>query len=862
VPDVQQEIRDWLHQRQDWLQQAAEILLSEGSVSDPQLDALVAHLKTPAGRAVTTHRKFVGLASHAPTTGELRLTKISDICGIENLVPRSPLSFGQGNLSVIYGHNGSGKSGYTRLLKKACGKPRATELKPNVFDTPPAASQCKIAYSVNGVAGEVEWPANSAPIDDIRSVDIFDADTAIAYLTEETAATYTPPSVALFEYLAKACNRIKVKLQNEQDGLVSALPQLPTEYAATPIGSIYRALKPDLAANVIQSIVQWEKKDQQALDQLSERLKAADPAQLARSKRNTKRQIEQLGSQLKDAATAFGKERLGAIRALRAAASTKRRVAAESAKVQSAELDGVGADTWLALWEAARAYSQTAYPGRQYPVTDDARCVLCHQELGVEAKQRLQGFEGFVQGRLETEAKTAEQAYQQSLDVVPTGLTADQVETRCQAAGLSDSPWVTRLTEWWREACEVRDGLLGHEANGHLNPLDWPADILDELAKRAENLEREASQHGEDARIFDRVQAGKDKLNLEARRWTSQQAAAIRTEIKRLRQVASYDEWKRLANPQGISRKAGEIGEQVITQLFVDRFNRELKALGASRIKVELSKTRTESGRTLHKLRLKGAQTGQDIPESVLSEGERRVVGLAAFLADVAEQPDVAPFVFDDPISSLDHDYEWYVAVRLVKLAQTRQVLVFTHRLSLYGAMEDAAKKVGDDWKRQNLQQHCIESFAGTAGHPTDQAVWNANTTKANNILLSRLDDAKKAGETSGGDAYRNLAQGICSDFRKLLERTVEDDLLNQVIRRHRRSVTTDNRLAPLPLITPEDCQFIDDLMTKYSCYEHSQSSEVPSFIPEEVELRGDIESLKTWRECFKKRQKEGVANA
>ena len=259
-----------------------------------------------------------------------------------------------------------------------------------------------------------------------------------------------------------------------------------------------------------------------------------------------------------------------------------------------------------------------------------------------------------------------------------------------------------------------------------------------------------------------------------------------------------------------------------------------------------------EKGKALHKLRLKGAQSGQDLPESVLSEGERRIVGLAAFLADVSEQPHVAPFVFDDPISSLDHEFEWFVALRLAELARSRQVLVFTHRLSLYGAMEDAAKKIGDEWKRQHLHQHCIESFSGVAGHPADQAAWTANTTKANNILLTRLGEAKRAGEASGAASYRNLAQGICSDFRKLLERTVEDDLLNQVVRRHRRSVTTDNRLAPLPHISEADCKFIDDLMSKYSCYEHSQSSETPSFIPEEPELREDLESLKKWREDFK----------
>lgn len=857
MTDATKTIREWLHGQQDWLQYATEILLSDGSVADERLNELIAYLKTSEGQKVTGHRKFEGLAANAPAASTLQLTKIGDIRGIENLSPRHPLNFGEGNLCVIYGHNGSGKSGYTRILNKVCGKPRPPDLKPNVFDATPAERLCKIGYSINGETREVEWIANSDPIDDLHSVDIFDAEAATAYLTEEKAATYTPPSVALFEELASVCTRIRESLQTQQNGLVSSLPQLPADYAATPTGSAYRRLRADLPEAEIQSLLQWAPEDEKALEQLDERLKAEDPARLARSKRSIKQQVDQLASNLKTAATAFGADGIGKIRSLRTDADKKRRIANEAAKVDSAELEGVGTDTWRALWEAARAYSQTAYPGRSYPVTDDARCVLCHQTLDEQAQQRLQEFEGFVQGKLESEAKAAEETYKQELDALPTGVTEEQVTTILQASGLSESPLAIQMTETWRQVGIIRTALLGHEADNLKDPIKWPKEILDELTNRAQTLEQEARQYEEDAKHFDREQVQKEKLQLETRKWTAQQADAIRAEIDRLRRVGEFETWKRCANSQGISRKAGDIAEQVITQVFVDRFNCELKALGASRVKVELRKERTDRGRALHKLRLRGARTDHALPESVLSEGERRIVGLAALLADVADQPQAAPFVFDDPISSLDHDYEWHVAVRLAQLAQTRQVLVFTHRLSLYGAMEDAARKIGDDWKREHLQQHCIESFSGTAGHPADQAVWNANTKKANNILLSRLDEARKTGEASGAEAYRALAQGICSDFRKLLERTVEDDLLNQVVRRHRRSVTTDNRLASLPLIDQEDCQFIDELMTKYSCYEHSQSEEAPVFIPDEPELREDIQALKDWRERFKNRTPE-----
>lgn len=863
MTDIHQEIHDWLHEQADWLQQAAACHLSTGGVSEADLQALVASLKTKQGQAIATSRLFPGLVSSGQTKSALRLLDLGSITGIENLGPRQPLAFGDGNLCVIYGHNGSGKSSYTRLLKRVCGKPRAKELKSNVFKPPPTAQTCTIRYRTAGTEKSVMWQARGQPIDDLRAVDLFDADEATVYLTAETASTYTPPGVALLEALAAICDRVKACLQSEQDRLVCALPALPSGYTTTAIGAAYGKLKPNMDPAVLRQLTTWNAEDEAALAQLTERLNTLDPAAQASTKRRAKAQIDQLIAHINAIATAFSEQHLVALHDLRRDARTKRRSATESAKITSANLDGIGSETWRALWNAARDYSQTAYPGRAFPVTDDALCLLCHQKLDGTAQQRLKDFESFVQGKLEAGATTAEKLYQHTLQQLPAVWNQDDLTTRCQAAGLIESAWLQRLESFCTPASATREAVLSGETTGAATAVEKPTALIADLQARADTLEAEARQHDQDATGFDRAQASKDKLNLEARRWTAQQSTAVQAELARLGQVATHEEWKRLANSKRISTKASEIAELAITAAYVSRFNAELKKLGASQIRVELAKTKTTKGKVLHQIRLKGAQSGENLPEAVLSDGERRIIALAAFIADVVDKPQVAPFVFDDPISSLDHDYEWAVATRLAELAQQRQVLVFTHRLSLFGAMEDAAKKIGEQWKDKNLHQRCVESFGGTSGHPADQEAWVANTKKANNILIDRLNDAKKAGETSGAFAYKALAQGICSDFRKLIERTVEDDLLNQVVRRHRRSIQTDNRLVTLINIQPGDCAFYDGLMTKYSCYEHSQSSETPVVIPDESDLRTDLEALKTWREQFKKRlQAGGAANA
>lgn len=857
MEEIHKEIMDWLLTQPDWLQEAAERLLRQGDLGAGDLSGLCSMIKTPEGRKTTNHRAFDELLNVPEIDGEIRISSLGEIGGIENLAPRQPLLMGNGNLVVIYGHNGSGKSGYTRILKKASGKPRAVPLKPNVFAAAPASQKCRIAYEISGGEKNIEWDANGSDVVDLRAMDVFDSEEASHYLRNESAASYTPPVVGMFEALAWACDQVKAMLQTEQNALTGALPATPLAFSLTEPIQRYRALRPEITEANLETLLQWTEDDAKKLTDIAERLKVADPAALAKQKRATKGQTDQLVEMLRTSAEAYGETNLAAIRSLCSLSASKRRIATEAAQVASSKLDGVGGETWRRMWEAAREYSGTAYPAAPFPVTEGARCVLCHQEIGQEAGSRLRDFETFVQGKLEAEARAAESQYGQSLKSLPDIPSAGQIETICAAAGLGTDEWKKYLSSVWESAAKIRAAIMSGEAQVAAQSFPDVSETLQNLLAYSEQLDAQAIQFDKDAAGFDHAAVTKQKISLEARQWVSQQALAVRKEVERLRRIKEYDEWKSLANSRVVSTKAGAISEKVITQAYVRRFNNELRLLGAGRIKVELVKTKTEKGKVLHRLQLRAAQQRQPI-DHVLSEGERRIISLAAFLADVTEKPFAAPFVFDDPISSLDQDFEWSVACRLVELAKERQVLVFTHRLSLYGAMDDAAKKQSDDWWKKHLNQLCIESYSGTSGHPVAQAAWNSKTGTANNILLDRLGAAKKVGEAGGGEAYRALAQGICSDFRKLLERTVEDDLINEVVKRHRRSVTTDNRIGALHLIRPEDCQMIDDLMTKYSCYEHSQSHEVSAFIPEEQELRADIESLRDWRKEFSERRKGG----
>ncbi|MEW5995511.1 MAG: AAA family ATPase [Candidatus Zixiibacteriota bacterium] len=89
--------------------------------------------------------------------------------------------------------------------------------------------------------------------------------------------------------------------------------------------------------------------------------------------------------------------------------------------------------------------------------------------------------------------------------------------------------------------------------------------------------------------------------------------------------------------------------------------------------------------RTLHTPACSHARDfGRGHHTPVLSEGERRALSLAAFLAEQSIGGGSGCLVFDDPVSSLDHWWAKVIADRLVEEARSRQVIVFTHDLVFY----------------------------------------------------------------------------------------------------------------------------------------------------------------------------------
>ena len=74
----------------------------------------------------------------------------------------------------------------------------------------------------------------------------------------------------------------------------------------------------------------------------------------------------------------------------------------------------------------------------------------------------------------------------------------------------------------------------------------------------------------------------------------------------------------------------------------------------------------------------------------------------------------------------------------------------------------------------------------------------------------------------------------------------MEEYLLGEVVMRFRKDVQT-KRIKYLPTITQEDCDTVDAMMTKYSAYDHSMSSETPLIEFDVSEIETDMNNFLEW---------------
>ena len=186
-----------------WQQQALRWLLDAEQLADAQLDELLKMALQEGAAPEPVRQSELRMAGSATQT--VALLAVDAVADVNALAVGQHLTFGQTGLTVNYGRNGAGKSGYARILKHACRarRPSREGILPNIDAPTPGTPTARIKCSVNGTnqyVGEIRAnkPTRSFPPLAFSFVD--SANTR----HEVNEVAYTPYPLELLERLASA----------------------------------------------------------------------------------------------------------------------------------------------------------------------------------------------------------------------------------------------------------------------------------------------------------------------------------------------------------------------------------------------------------------------------------------------------------------------------------------------------------------------------------------------------------------------------------------------------------------------------------------------------------------------------------
>ena len=853
------DILAWSNDCPVWQRDALRRLCTRGELDAADLDDLTDLCRSKGKGAVAL------VAEHIPdpdsTATAVNLRAIHGVANVNALKEGERLTFDKKGLTVVYGDNGSGKSGYARILKKVCRArtpPKDDRILPNIYATKAGLQKAVIDFSVDGHNRTQDWTTDQAGDPRLSSISVFDSRTANVHVDEVNDVAYTPFPMRVLEQLAEICQKVKKRLNAEIRELDDRTPEAISEPKCndgTAVGKLIGGLGSKTKEQDVHGLAAMDDNDKARLDTLKNDLET-DPAKVARRLEALKNQLDSLTKIFEGLQTAVTEEQVSRLTALHHSYQTAHTTAAAAASDIFADdpLSEIGAEVWHALWEAARRYSeQHAYPDAPFPFTGDAaRCVLCQQELDAEAVDRLSRFESFVKDETKRREEETAAAYQAALDAL---VHADVPAADLPAAvalirdelndnDLAKSVRRAAVTLKWRLRSVRREHTRGENAAFPL-PRTWPFEAI--TAHSATLSTRIAALRMQDE-SEERKQMRTELQHLADRAWLAVVQDDVIAEIGRRKKRDALAAVLKDTATNRITTKSGEIAERLVTNTLRARFSKEIDKFGIARLAIELRKARTSYG--VPHFRVSLTQKPDVRVGEILSEGEHRCVALAAFLAELATTVSRSAIVFDDPVSSLDHMHRETVAERLAEEGQNRQIIVLTHDIAFLFLLDQAChEKDTHATFRSVTRTHNYAGFVQRNSPARAQPIDNVIDG-----MQKQFDKEKCFYENGDHDKWERTLDAMQMRLRLTWERAVEESV-GPVIKRLSNKVETKG-LAKVTTLTLDDCREMREAYGRCSRLLHSAADTLNSPLPKPETVQMEITALRNWVADIKQRQR------
>jgi ABC-type lipoprotein export system ATPase subunit len=857
--DAFADLLKWSLGRPNWQRDALRRLVQNGSLSETdftELYKLCIDPKQPGQPLTAAHVS----AEEAATEG-IALLSVENAKAVNALVPNQKLQFAPRGLTVVYGDNGSGKSGYVRILKHACRtRDMNNKIVRNVQDTANTPQSATVHFSRGSAKDHFDWTPTSPTHSELPAVSIFDSRSASIHVEKTNAVAYIPQPMEILESLAAACDRISSMLDNELANIAARTPRAIKDHRLgliTAAGAFISNLSAKSNFAQLDLLTQISESERRRLAVLEADL-AQDPERAAARINGQKTRLDDGSEKLRkllETSSPSAFQRIESLRADRVAKEAAAKLAADEL-FSAAPLPGVGNGTWRALWEAARRFSnEVAYRDRFFPDPsgDGELCVLCLQPLEESAVSRRSTFERFVKSTTKVDEEAASRAYTDALRAASTAhipISSIRQLVLLITAELGNTPLADEVRKCGTRAAWRLRALLRGKTAPCDNVLYAPEGTLKaasiDLHERARKLSANRASPEYHALV-------KELAELKAREALSLLAADVKAEIDRLGEMDLIKQAAKDTAKKPITTKNKDLSDKMVTNALRGRFSREIDKLRLTRMPVELRKIKDANAVSYFQVCL--VEKPDQAVGEIFSEGEHRCVALAAFLAELATSKQPSAIVFDDPMSSLDHIHRRAVAARLVEESLVRQVIVFTHDLTF---LFDLRRECEAQDRSIHYQTVCRQS--NRPGFIEGELPTKAKSTmQLANFLRSELKSVRPHFSSQWNDSKRTLfAKGIIAQLRDAWDQGIAD-FISPVLGRFSNEIK-GSTLYKLAVLTEDDVKTVTSSRGRLSEGLHGTAETINAETVTHDELVAEVGKLETWLQSIALRQKDARA--
>ena len=846
-------LAQWANKSDEWVRRLVrQVLGSSGQVSQSEQALIYQLLLEEKGiddRTLPTESLLASPAQPLAQPEPFHLARISNVKGVNALVEGEHIDFGLG-LTLLYGENGVGKTGYARILKKMAGSRSAEDILAdvNLQDDPPLHS-ADIDYRLGGTDLSHQWNGEKAQ-PPFTLMSIFDNPSANLHVDDALRYTYRPASLAYFD-------RVNLEVQNIGELIEIELQSLNFDNSALlrrfdSGSSIYPYIESLGPATNLQELQQYLTLPDNAAEREKE-LESTIAALHANAIGQRVSLKSRFQSVLKEAlayTSVAGEfeskeydDALSRLSNLHGDLATLR-----DSLFDKANLPADPDETWDVFIRAGQEYRRHL---ESLGAHDDTLCLYCRQLLNTEALELIVKYSEYLESQIAKDIEAQESAIQvlvkplqgsslttvQAFSEPPDSDTDGRIQAPAeQAEQIEALRNLVRLDGMLRQQftdkVPVNEDILSQVSATGTKVELWLSDVNVELETlRAQDSDREKSLTKEGNELLElkaRIELSKSWEEVEGIVAVASRHDKLRTERAAISNV--------LKNITLLSNKASE---QLVNNNFKEIFRKECAELRAAELEVEFF---GREGGAQRKKKLAGGHS----PSKVLSEGEQRVLAIADFIAETRMSEYSVPVIFDDPVSSLDHRRIGDVAKRIADLASDHQVVVFTHHILLVTnllALFENPEHYAFYWVTDDNGKGTVTPATGVR--------WDS-IGALNARVSSAVDESRKS---TGEERDTHIREGYAS-IRAWCEVFVEHDVLAEVTERYQPNVRIgalkrikvsklEQTIETVTSVFEGACRYIDA---------HSQPLPTHGVNPKLSDLENDWEKLRKCRNEYNKK--------